>query len=142
MIFTILDRKTGHLFVGKKFDLDGMSIDELWLLHEKIGRILSVRLTVEKRALEKRLAHLRREEGRPLSVSDNGLSQKKIPRLRRKYPRVYPKYRNSEDPFETWSGRGRQPLWLTAALRKGRKIEDFLIRNPESGKGTVARKRS
>jgi DNA-binding protein H-NS len=26
-----------------------------------------------------------------------------------------------------WSGRGKQPRWLVAALQSGHKIEDFLI---------------
>lgn len=42
---------------------------------------------------------------------------------------VAPKYRNPSDPSQTWSGRGRQPLWLAAALKKrGSSIEQFLIK--------------
>lgn len=37
------------------------------------------------------------------------------------------KYRNRDNPSETWTGRGRQPKWLAAALKKGAKIQDFLI---------------
>jgi DNA-binding protein H-NS len=33
---------------------------------------------------------------------------------------VAPKYRNPADPSQTWSGRGRQPRWFKAALRKGK----------------------
>jgi DNA-binding protein H-NS len=40
---------------------------------------------------------------------------------------VLPKYRNPFVPSETWSGRGRQPRWLVAAVKAGRKIEDFKI---------------
>jgi DNA-binding protein H-NS len=32
--------------------------------------------------------------------------------------KVAPKYRNPADPSQTWSGRGRQPRWFNAALRK------------------------
>jgi len=49
------------------------------------------------------------------------------PRERRKYPRVLPKYQNPNEPSETWSGRGKQPRWLTAALKTGHTIEDFII---------------
>ena len=49
--------------MSKKLNLDAMSIDEMWQLHEEISQVLSVRLTSEKRELEKRLAQLRREEG-------------------------------------------------------------------------------
>jgi DNA-binding protein H-NS len=114
--------------MSKKFDLDAMLIDEMWQLYEETSRVLSVRLTSERRELEKRLAQLRREEGMPESESaDRKLND--APRVRRKYPRVYPKYRNPNEPSETWSGRGKQPRWLTAVLKTGHSIEEFAISN-------------
>ena len=114
--------------MNKKIDLDAMSVDEMWRLHEKIGQVLSVRLTSEKRELEKRLAQLRREnEMHAASTEAAGVS-----RERRKYPRVYPKYRNPNDPSETWSGRGKQPRWLVAALKTGHRIEEFMISKAET----------
>jgi DNA-binding protein H-NS len=114
--------------MNKKIDLDAMSVDEMWRLHEKIGQVLSVRLTSEKRELEKRLAQLRREnEMHAVSTKAGGVS-----RERRKYPRVYPKYQNPNDPSETWSGRGKQPRWLVAALKTGHRIEEFMISKAET----------
>ena len=56
----------------KSTSLDAMSIDEMWQLHEEISRVLSVRLTSEKRELEKRLAQLRRDqETRQLDLPDS-----------------------------------------------------------------------
>ena len=107
--------------MNKKFDSDAM--DEMWRLHEKIGQLLSVRLTSEKRELEKRLAKLRREN----ETHSSSAEATAVPRERRKYPRVYPKYRNPNEPSETWSGRGKQPRWLAAALKTGHKIEEFMI---------------
>jgi DNA-binding protein H-NS len=41
---------------------------------------------------------------------------------------VAPKYRNPEDPSQTWSGRGKRPLWLVAALkRRGVTLDSLLI---------------
>jgi DNA-binding protein H-NS len=40
---------------------------------------------------------------------------------------VAPKYRNPGNPGETWAGRGLRPRWLVAALKGGRKLEDFAI---------------
>lgn len=41
---------------------------------------------------------------------------------------VVAKYRNPKNPEETWSGRGRQPRWLTVALTSvGAKLQDFAI---------------
>ncbi|HTE96912.1 MAG TPA: H-NS family nucleoid-associated regulatory protein, partial [Bradyrhizobium sp.] len=34
---------------------------------------------------------------------------------------------NPAKPSETWAGRGKQPRWLTAQLRAGKKLDDFRI---------------
>jgi DNA-binding protein H-NS len=116
----------------KKLNLDAMSVDDMRQLHKEISRVLSVRLTMEKRELEKRLAQLRRE----MRQSDpaDAQSWKGEPRERRKYPRVFPKYRNPKEPSETWSGRGKQPRWLAAALKTGHTIEEFVIGNAKLSK--------
>jgi DNA-binding protein H-NS len=119
--------------MSKKLNLDAMSIDEMWKLHEEISRVLSVRLTMEKRQLEKRLAQLRREKEMPQLEPKNTQPLNGASR-RRKYPRVFPKYRNPKEPSETWSGRGKQPRWLAAALKTGHTMEEFMIRNAESNK--------
>ncbi|BAL79444.1 H-NS family nucleoid-associated regulatory protein [Bradyrhizobium cosmicum] len=114
-----------------KLDFDNMSVDELWRLHEQIGRILSARLTTEKRELEKRLSQLHREgEERDTELQNSSGAV----RRRRKYPEVLPKYRNPNSPTETWSGRGKQPRWLVAALKTGRRIEEFAIAQAAAGK--------
>ena len=42
--------------------------------------------------------------------------------------KLKPKYRNPADKAQTWSGRGLQPKWLTAAMKEtGKKIEHFAI---------------
>lgn len=46
----------------------------------------------------------------------------------RKLGKVAPKYRNPADKAQTWTGRGKQPLWLAAQIKKGKKIEEFLIK--------------
>lgn len=42
--------------------------------------------------------------------------------------KVKPKYRNPERRSETWSGRGRMPVWMAAMVKKGKKPDDFLIK--------------
>jgi DNA-binding protein H-NS len=39
--------------------------------------------------------------------------------------KVPPKYRNRSG--ETWAGRGAKPRWLVAAIKRGKKLDDFLI---------------
>ena len=44
---------------------------------------------------------------------------------------VAPRYRNPDNPAETWSGRGHRPQWMKAQLDAGKKLEELLI--PTSG---------
>jgi DNA-binding protein H-NS len=114
----------------RKRDLEAMQFDELWQVHEELTKKLSDRIVAEKRELEGRLAKLNRVE----VITEAGsadLSSRTDRAPRRKYPKVLPKYRNPLIPSETWSGRGKQPRWLVAALKTGHKLEEFKIRNPE-----------
>jgi DNA-binding protein H-NS len=40
--------------------------------------------------------------------------------------KVAPKYRGPGG--ETWAGRGAKPRWLAAAIKKGKKLDSFLIK--------------
>jgi DNA-binding protein H-NS len=101
----------------KPDDLKSMSIDELWALHLEITSVLASRISAEKTQLEQRLKQLQ----------SSGTSNGKFRHERRPYPQVFPKYRNPAEPSETWAGRGKQPRWLTAQLRSGKKLDDFRI---------------
>jgi DNA-binding protein H-NS len=101
----------------KNSDWQSMTIDELWELHEQITAKLTRELTIEKARLEERL--------HKIASASNVINSD---RQRRPYPKVLPKYRNPKNLAETWSGRGKQPRWLTAQLRTGKKVNDFLIR--------------
>ena len=47
-------------------------------------------------------------------------------------PPVAPKYRNPNNESQTWSGRGKRPIWFVEALRKrGVFAEDLLIHGPK-----------
>ncbi|WP_305907163.1 H-NS histone family protein [Methylomarinum sp. Ch1-1] len=45
----------------------------------------------------------------------------------RKGKKVAPKYRNPNDPSQTWTGRGVAPKWMQALLNSGRDKSEFLI---------------
>jgi DNA-binding protein H-NS len=90
-------------------NLNQKPVDELfWQLHEMV--------VAERDMLEKLV--------RQLSI---GGSDGRPSRNKRPYPEVLPKYRNPKNQNETWCGRGMQPRWLTAELRDGKKLSDFLI---------------
>jgi DNA-binding protein H-NS len=100
----------------KNPNLAGKSVDELWALHEQVASILSVKMLEEKARLEKKLSRLSSQTAIPLNE-----------RTRRPYPPVLPKFRNPVQPTETWAGRGKQPRWLLAQLKSGRRLEDFRV---------------
>ena len=110
----------------KPHDLESMSVDELWSLHELVVSVMARKISTEKARLEQRL----RELGQ--STTD---SAKKVSHARRPYPQVFPKYRNPTRPSETWAGRGKQPRWLTAQLRSGKKLDDFRIQPSSDRRG-------
>ncbi len=123
-----------------KFDLRSLSIDELWELHEKVGTRLSERITAEKRGLEDRLAKLHSNSiSGKVAITRAALRLGERRGARRKYPPVLPKYQNPSDPTETWAGRGKQPRWLVAQLKAGKKASDFLI-NHAKRKPTAKRR--
>jgi DNA-binding protein H-NS len=97
--------------------LKQMSLDDLWDLHERIGAILSDKIESEKKKLEQQLDQLAR---RVAELSPPGPE-------RRPYPKVEAKYRNPDNPSETWSGRGKAPRWLTKLIAAGRQLDEFRI---------------
>lgn len=52
----------------------------------------------------------------------------KASRKGKKLGKVAPKYRNPANPKESWSGRGLKPRWMAELIKKGKKVEDFLIK--------------
>lgn len=56
---------------------------------------------------------------------------------------VAPKYRNPDDASQTWSGRGKRPLWVVAALkRRGVTLDSLLIDGASAGKGKAVSKKA
>jgi DNA-binding protein H-NS len=100
----------------KNVNLESMSTDELWELHQAVVTELVQKIADERTKLEARL--------RKLGADGRGV----LGRERRPYPKVLPKYRNPNNRSETWAGRGKQPRWLRAQLRTGKRLSDFLIR--------------
>lgn len=46
---------------------------------------------------------------------------------RKKGTKAEPKFRNPNDPTQTWSGLGRRPAWILEHVENGGNIEDFAI---------------
>lgn len=106
--------------------LDKMSVKELNDLDGKIKKVLVSAREREKATIKQKLDAIIEHAG--MDISDiaelYGIGRS---RGARKGTKVAPKYRNPDNKTETWTGRGRQPRWLTAKLSKGGKITDFAI---------------
>jgi DNA-binding protein H-NS len=95
-----------------------MTIDALIGLRGKIDAVLTAKVQDERRTLESELAKLSRVDMSSRAKASFGRGAR---------GKVAPKYRNPENPAETWAGRGLKPRWLAAALKSGRKLDDFMI---------------
>jgi DNA-binding protein H-NS len=102
-------------------NLKSMSLDQLSKLKEQVAAALGAKLIEERRAVQDQLSKLDRLAAR--GSRGNGVRGG----LR---GAVAPKYRNPDNPAETWAGRGLKPRWLAAALKTGKKLEDFSIAAP------------
>jgi len=72
--------------------------------------------TAKRRGRPPRAA-VSQKEGRKAGRKSSGGDKRSI---------VAPKYRDSATGT-TWTGRGKQPKWLAAAIKGGKKLEDFKI---------------
>ena len=93
-----------------------MSIEKLVKLKDQVESALSSKVAETKRTLQSNLSKLA------------GFGTASMRGLRgAARDKVAPKYRNPDNPSETWAGRGLKPRWLAAALKGGKKLEYFSI---------------
>ena len=123
-------------------DLNGLSAKELDAL---IASAKKRRTTLAKRKpiadVRRKLTQLARAEGYTVaelfggaapapSNGKKGTAAKTARKSTKGYKlgKVAPKYRNPQNPADTWAGRGQQPKWMATQIAAGRKLEDFLIK--------------
>ncbi|MCA1458826.1 H-NS histone family protein [Bradyrhizobium sp. BRP22] len=89
-----------------------MTVDELWTLHVEVSQLLQQKIQQEKLRMDERLRQL----------ASAG----------RSYPPA--RYWNPDQPSATWTGRGKQPRWLVAQLKLGKRIDDFRVQPQSKGR--------
>jgi DNA-binding protein H-NS len=95
-----------------KVSLSGMTVEALMDLRKRVDETLHKR----RAELEKQLERMAVVGGaRVVGGGGSALKGRKVP----------PKYRGPSG--ETWAGRGARPRWLVAAIKGGKKLDDFLI---------------
>lgn len=100
-----------------KNDLSKMSEKELLQLQGEIAKAL--------KALEKnRLSDARKAAED--AARKHGFSLTELLGKPKNQP-GQPQFANPADPRQTWTGKGRQPLWIKAALAEGKSLDDMRI---------------
>jgi DNA-binding protein H-NS len=94
-----------------KTNLGSMSVEQLLQLRDDVGKELNRKST----ELRSQLARLGGEIASSRGRGGSTLKGKKVP----------PKYRDSAG--NTWAGRGAKPRWLVAAIKEGKKLDDFAV---------------
>jgi len=75
--------------------------------------------------IDKRLLELKAELEKQLTAITGQAKAKGKAKSSLKGRKVPPKYKSPSG--ETWAGRGAKPKWLVAAMKRGKKMDDFLI---------------
>ncbi|GJL83761.1 MAG: histone-like nucleoid-structuring protein H-NS [marine bacterium B5-7] len=120
-------------------DISNLNVSELEELIRQCSSQIESRKKTKRKELAKQFKELARSEGLDVAeiIADpktvttrkrrgKKTSHKKAGR-RKSRGKVAPKYRNPLNSSETWTGRGRKPLWVVAALDSGKKLQDLAI---------------
>ncbi len=107
-------------------NLVSLSVNELEALAVQIQEEIVRKKAIARKNLLADLQKLARDNGVELDellAEASGKSSK----ANKPKSKVAPKYRNPADAGQTWTGRGRQPLWVAAALSSGKSLKDLEI---------------
>jgi DNA-binding protein H-NS len=108
---------------------DQMTVADLVQLRDEIETALNGKIAIERKELQSKIDSLANIERRGGKIGSAGNSPERNTRRKphalkgRKAPT---KYRGPNG--EEWSGRGLAPRWLVALEKKGKKRDQFLIR--------------
>lgn len=101
-------------------DLESLSLDELRKLEKDVAKAISTFVLRQRAEARAEVEAVAKRYGFTLpDLLD--LAPAKIKAM------ATPKYRNTSNPDQTWSGRGRKPGWLVEALAAGAPLDSFRI---------------
>ena len=102
-------------------DYDKYDRPQLLQIMKEIPVELKSRDKTMRQELRKRVQKMVEEAGYSI---DDVMSSPKASTPKKKAP---PKYCDPQDNSSTWTGRGRKPLWVLAALDSEKSLDDLLI---------------
>lgn len=110
--------------MAKVNGLDKMSYAELAELRDRVDAAMIAAQAAERQALRAEMEALAAKAGLTVAeiLGTNGRGVNKM-----KGSKVAVKFRNPKDASQTWTGRGRKPNWLSDALKKGQKMDSFVV---------------
>lgn len=116
-------------------NLDALSVDELEKLIKQAQRKLEKKRMDAVKSAQAEIGKIAKDLG--VSVEEllqaKTASKKAARKGARKKPKVgvrkpaRVKYRNPADSSQTWTGRGKRPIWLRDALENGASLESFEV---------------
>ena len=104
-------------------DLNSLDLKELKKLEAEVRNRIA---TYEDRKMAEARAELE-AKAKELGFSLSALVGGGAPKGRKATSSVAPKYAHPENPSMTWSGSGRKPKWVEAALAAGKSLDDLAI---------------
>lgn len=103
-----------------EIELQELSIQELQALSRDLEGELKRRGGEERKKV---LAQMKE-----LAASVDMTLQEVITYSSAKKTKGQPKYQNPENPKQTWTGRGKHPFWIKAALEQGKALDELRIK--------------
>jgi DNA-binding protein H-NS len=113
--------------MAKVNGLDKMTIAELKELRARVDVVLVERQASDKAEIAKKLEAMAAEAGYSVQELMGGKKTTRKVKTSTAGSTVAVKYRNPKDMSQTWSGRGRMAKWLADAVKKGQKLESFMV---------------
>lgn len=113
----------------------GWSLEKLKKERIKIDKAIAIAEKRDKKATIAKMAQLAKQNGFELHELLGEASVKKStasksgasPKVRKVRGKVAPKYQHPDNPSQTWTGRGRKPLWVAEHLKTGATLEQLSI---------------
>jgi DNA-binding protein H-NS len=102
-------------------NLENLSIQELQALVNQAQTALTQKQQAARKDVIAQIKELAASIGVTVEIIDNA------PAKKRGGGSVEAKYRNPNNPSETWTGRGLAPKWMQALKAEGRDKEEFRI---------------
>lgn len=116
-------------------ELTSLSLEQLSRIQAELPKVIAEKTEAKAQSLKSKLAKIAAEAGFGISLTPleprgpvvSVAVPAKAKTQARKTGSVPVKYRNTANPSETWSGRGRMARWMAEAVKKGARPEQFAV---------------